>query len=174
MPQIGKKVRDAVRTVLADGTNGFNPIYSALRSAYGDPPVTVFDFTSTSKNFAHAQIDAATVDVTSVYNYPLMLLYGQESENTRDRKFAIFAGRFVIGMDVYISYPNSSLAYDMESWADGIEDAMYSVFNGAFGTGVFTSAGVIYNGELAMIRQPVRTEGENWLQQLGFRATFMI
>ena len=165
---LSKRVRDTARAILADPALGFNKTYAALQSSYGAPSIA-FDFTSASANFAQSHATSQMADLSSNYGYPLMLMYASDSDNTRDIKYAVFSGQVILVIDIYISWELENISFDMESWGDAIEDTMYSVFNGMLGTNSFTQAGVIYNGELSLNRQPLQFSGENWTQLLSFR-----
>lgn len=173
MAQISKKVRDTARTVLADGTRGFNAAYASLVGTYGTPTMAI-DFTNGSANFIQGQLTPDQADASGDYTYPTLVLFTAQSVNTNDRKFAQFAGRVEVGLDVWLSRLEDEVVQDTESWGDAIEDAMFGVLNGTFGTQSFTQAGLIYNGDLSLTRNPVTLAGENWLQVLSFRATFML
>lgn len=177
MPLISKKVRNGVVSILSDATRGFNPTYAALVAGtdYGALPAIIVDFASTSANFIQSQVTAQQLDESSNFEYPLMALYTLGIEDTKDRKFAVFAGLIQIALDVFVSQENNEAVPDTETVPDAIEDAMYTIFNGSsFAPSVLQSNGIIYNGDISLARGQVQQAGENWLQQLAFRMTFQL
>lgn len=161
MSQIGKRVRDAVRSVLSDATNGFNANLAAIAATYGVTAFTV-NWTATSLNFFQSNIDPNSLDEANVVEHqPTVLLYTVAGSSLTRTKPAQFSGDVTVNVDFWIGYSKGSLPHDTESMADAIEDAIVTALQ-------HPSAAwpevVCQTGNFRADRAPVFMAGEHWRQ----------
>lgn len=178
MSQISKRVRDAIVARLADGTYGFNTQFAAIAGGYGltASQIAAFtiDWTAASKQFFQGKLSPEDIDDTTASKYPLVFLYTDSIRTPGEdaRKFQVFSGDVVIGLDVWISTRAGNALRDFETFPDAVEDAVLKVFNDPSWTAVQGGGQVFYNGQISADRTPVDTGAENWLQGIRFRLIF--
>ena len=169
MVNVGKTVRDVVKTMLADGTVGFNATLASVCTSYGIAPFTI-DFTGNKNNFLQGYYGAKDLAETTNVKFPVICLYTTRSQNTNENKFAIFSGSVEIGIDTYLSHGKSAAVADTEALADAVESTYYTLFNSSTNYHFYGQAG--YNGDLYVQRSPVSKGAANWIQTLNSRLTF--
>lgn len=172
MPQITKKVRDAVRTRLADPVGGFNAHLAAVAPTYGVQAFTI-DWTAASKRFFQGFLNPDDVDQSAVSNYPLVMLYGLSSGNENRQKFSLFSGTVALGLDFHLTWRAGNALRNFEDLCDAVEDAVYRTFNDPAWAASY-GAPLAYNGEIVLSRRPIELAGEHWRQTILFRLTFQV
>jgi len=180
MPNIYKAIRDAMRTCLADATNGFNVQLAALEDSYG---ITAFaiNWTSSSRNFVQAYLDPEALDVSKVCEFPAVVLYTAEAVNERRVKYQKFSGQVLAHVDFYLRYrllkdpqiagnatpPGTD---DFESIADAVVDAAVETFWDQKAT--LRAAGALWAGEYRIDRDPVQQFGDGQGQRIAITLGF--
>jgi len=167
---VAKTVRDLVRGRLSDASLGFNAVHAARAVTYGVDAISI-DFTDPSKNFLQANIDADDIMQSSIYDYPLMTLY---TISTSDEVFekAEFSGTCTVIIDVWLSWDEGNLLFDMESWAESVEDTMISIFNDR--TNQDWGATVHWDSRIKASRTKIEQAGDNWRQLVSFTLVFEV
>ena len=167
MPQISKKIRDAILTQLSDVTKGFNPNLAAVASTYG---ITPFEIDWAGKtNWLFGRIDPNSIESSDTLAYPVLTIDTLGSVDTGDVVTATFAGQVLAIIEIHYSWAQEQLIPDFASVGDAIEDAMFTTFNGPANQPYFSS-GIRYSGHLEFSKGPIQMgSGQNWRQTLQFR-----
>lgn len=167
---VSKTARDKVRDRLADAILGFNPVHAARAVTYGVDPITI-DFTNPSRNFLQANIDADDVIGSSVFNYPLMVLY-VVSTNDEAHEKTEFSGVTTVVIDVWLSWAEGNVFFDMESWPDSVEDTMISIFNDRTNQDWGTS--LLWDSRIKITRHKIEGAADGWRQLISFTLVFEV
>lgn len=176
MSRISRQVRNAALTRLSDVSTGFNPrLTLALADAglvlpYGF--VLPIDFSPASLNFFQADIVPADIDTTSASTYPAMVLFSNRSRDAKLEKFNLFAGPVFISIKFFVSWINSRLLPDFETFGDCVEEAMYGTFNDPALRDWGNALGVVWNGDISFERSRLTQDAKNWLQSYHIPLTF--
>lgn len=122
-----KKVRDAVKTILADPATGFNPRLAAYASAYG---ITAFalDFTDGSDNFAQCYVDPEKIVQSELIEFPGMTLYTLDDEDNGEPRGLRYRGDVMVVMDFYVRLREGE-ERNTEDLTDAVHDAALSAIN---------------------------------------------
>ncbi len=179
-------VLDAIETKLSDDAEGINPVFNALAAGYGltppDPNATlainfVADTAGASNNFVRANIDPDEWEARGAYKFPLVTLFGARSTNKNYQKFHQFSGDVQVGLHVFLSWRQSRLKIDFQSYADCMEETVVTLFNrarNAFPIDQEWGDGIVYNGDISLTRSRIGKGGEGWSQLLAFQAEFQV
>jgi len=171
VPQVFKLVRDTFRNRLANTATGFNANLAALAVSY-DLGVAVFeiDFGVASQNFFEAQVSFdELLDSTPVKGPPVLMLFTTDGNVTNETKFLTFSGIVRISMVLFIGFLSGNALRDMESLGDACVDAMIKTLNDPALSD--WSSPLVYNYDIAAVKNPVVFSGENWVQPITFSAT---
>lgn len=168
--QISKMARTAVSTFLSDPDVGFNPTLAAVWSDYGisGSPFTI-NFASNSPNFFQGFYAAKDLIASSNVTFPAISLYTVKTANTNNEKFHLFSGSIMIGIDTYVSFPQSRALTNSDDLTDAVEATYYNVFHTLDNQSLWGN--VTYNGDLYVTRGPVLMGGPNWIQLMQARLT---
>ncbi|MGE5568543.1 MAG: hypothetical protein ACM3S5_05835 [Rhodospirillales bacterium] len=172
MPEISRRVREAVVRRLADPSTGFNMKLAAVAYAYGIQPFSI-DWTANSKNFFRGFVDPNDVDESTPSRYPLVMLYSMTSSNDHDSMPRLFSGKVVLGLDFHITWRAGNALKNFEDLGDAIEDAVYAVFSDGNWPQTWGAANAVQVA-IALTKRPVEMGGESWRQSLMFRLTFQV
>jgi hypothetical protein len=167
--QISKHVRTAVYNFLSDPGFGFNPTLASICSDYSIASAFTINFASNSPNFFQGFYSAKDLIGTSVISFPIMTLYTQKSANQNNEKFHVFSGSVLIGIDTYISFPQSRALTNSDDLSDAVEATFYNVFNQTANQATWGS--VTYNADLYITRGPMSQAGTNWVQYMQAKLT---
>lgn len=169
--QITKAVRDAIYSRLSNPVNGFNPLISTKCSQYGISPYSI-DFSTMSKNFFFGQIDAEALEQSGIFSYPFISVYGLEAicQEGDAQKFSKFSGQVRVLMDVWLSWKSMRGLQDYEVHGDAVEEVVIDVMNRENNQNFLKP--LVYNGNVAVRRYPLRLAGENWRQRINFSFIF--
>ena len=174
MSQISRAVRLAVKTQLQGTTinnNGINDRLVALATAYGITAYAI-DWSTTSQNFIFGQIDPVQFEESSPFTYPLLTIDCLRSQNTNRIKLGLghFSGMVTASIDVHHSWYDNAVLADFSSDVDATEDAVISCLNDP--TYQTWPGNMLWTGNVALARGPIRMGGYNWLQSIRFTCTF--
>jgi len=169
MAQIAARARKALADRLADQTIGYQArIIAALANYPGleHKIVQIPDFSRTSRHFIQGNIPPQLLDQSTAHDYPCMTLCTLRAQNFNSPVGAIFGGQMEALIMVYLSFENSEVLNDYESYADCVEDAMFTMMNDA--DHLPLAPWVQYSGRMTCTRNIVVSGGENWLAALAF------
>ncbi len=176
---ISRLARQQVYNRLADDTLGWNTLIASANSTYDlDPPIETIDFNSPD-NFLFASTSPLVLEQTATFAYPLICLYTHGIVNENLEKFHKFAGKLVVGLDVWLSWEKQNGFRDFETYGDAVEETIVEIVNG-FGPDGFGQVTqdwgnkVVYNGGLSCSRTELSLAADNWLQGFQFRLTFIM
>lgn len=172
---VSKRIRDQIKTRLADATYGFNPTYDANSQIYGVTPYTVDFNDPASKTFFLGQIDYNQLILTSpvkTSSQGVLMLYTTRVQDTHVQKFQRFSGVVDAALDVYYSHKRSSALQDFESTGDCLEDTVLDILNRQANQN--WDYATVWNGNVQFLRYPVRQAGESWLQPFRFQMQFEV
>lgn len=172
--------RTAFENLLKDPVTGFNPVYVAAMSNHpGAPPMSI-DFIGTmaqgkSKNFFRGDVDPTSLEDSSIFQYPLLSIYGIAGASSNLQKFQRFAGLIRLGARFLLSgaiYDDDGVpAAGFEVWPDCVEDAFLNVIQSKSAEAAWpasSSVQVVYNGLCSYDRKAPFEGASNWLQILTF------
>lgn len=177
MPQIGRKVRMAIQTRLANSTTGFNSNMQAAAITYGinDAPRLLIDYGLGSRNFMFGQIPPDIAEETSFIKYPAQTVDVIRSENQNIVKAHIFSGDVTAVVETHLSWPDQKTLPDFSSYADCAEDALFETFNGLTVQSDFAAvSGLLWNGQMSIQRGQIIEAGENWRQTIAAVMKFRV
>jgi hypothetical protein len=170
MASVSKHIRDTIVTLLADETVGFNATLATIAQSYNVKPFSL-DFTGNSRNFFQGYYTAKDlVESTNLKKGPFACLYTIKSQNTNDQKFVTFSGSVLVGIDTYITFPQSAALSNTDDLTDAVEATYYTMFNSAANYSFYGD--VQYNGDLLATRGPVAMGLPNWVQLMQCRVSF--
>lgn len=176
---ISRLIRRMVFDRLADEDLGWNPLTTSANSEYDlDPPIGMIDFEK-SDNFFFGSTNPLVLEQTASFDYPMICLYTHGAVNENLEKFHKFAGRIIIGLDVWLSWEKQNGFRDFETYGDAVEETIIEIING-FGPDGFGEvtqdwgSKVVYNGGLSCSRTELSLAADNWLQGFQFRLTFIM
>lgn len=168
---------------LADPLIGLNPLLQAATSEFGlkyfsDGKMKLpidFDLTTT-RHLIFGSTSPLLQEGTTSFKYPYICLYNHGAVNENLQKFVKFAGKIVMGLDVWLSWVPSNGLTDFEIYGDIVEESIVEIVNG-FGSdnGAITQnwgPNLVYNGGVSCSRTELQMAAQNWLQGLKFRVTF--
>lgn len=176
-----KLVRDALQTVLSDGTNGFNAQLAAAAATYGIQPWSL-DFSSRpSRTVVWGYVDDAEFDVSTLVEFPGAVIYSVEAVDERRMKPAQFSGfvTFVIRKylrlraldDVDTGANQPDFDGNLEKWPDATEHAILAALRA--GRGTFQAAGCNHS-EYRADRNPIISTGDGSIQIVNFTLGFEV
>jgi hypothetical protein len=170
--RIAVAARRAVINFLSDPTVGFNPTLLDIctDSEIPNRAFTIDFVDPNSKNFFQGFYAAKDLIATSNVSFPAITLYTIKTANTNNEKFHLFSGSVMLGLDTYVSFPQSKALPDSDDLCDCVEDTYYNLFHGLANQAFWTN-GVTYNGDLYVTRGPVLMGGPNWIQLMQARLT---
>lgn len=179
---IRKAVRDAMRAVLSDGTNGFNAKLGTLSGDYGITPFSI-NWEFDSPNFAQVQMDYENAEVFHAFTeYPVCMLYTTEAVNLPDEgvKYQTFGGQVIVGVEFLLRYRALKDAQhfgnvftdtnDMESLPDAVEDALFDCVHTQ--RSALNTSGFRWTRRFTSSRDPVRLTGDGHYQRASFAFEF--
>ncbi len=169
MISVSKHIRDVVVNIMSDQSTGFNATLTAVSDQYQIEPFLI-DFSSISKNFYQGWYSSKTLDITTAYKCPLMLLYTIKSQNQNLEKFRVFSGAALMGLDIYLSFKKSAAIPDTETLGDAVEATLYNLFNQESTAALYGD--VIFNGDISIQKGPLALADTNWLQLIQSRLSF--
>lgn len=167
LDQIAQQVREQVETRLA-ASDGFNATANTL---YGSSYFSI-DFTGGNYNYFRGQIDPILLEKSSAFKYPAVCLWAFREVNTHKQKFMRFSGPVIIGADFHIAHPSSKAPWDFEKLPDAVSTALFDIFDRESNQNWEQTT--VYNGDVEVVRVPVRMGATNWLQTLRLTATFEV
>lgn len=167
-----KRVRDAVRRIIADGVTGFNPRMEELAREYGVEPFVV-DFSPNSTSFVQSAIgvDSDNFAYSQMFPKPIgMCLYTVGAVNTKDQNSGFFSGQVECRLDVYLQFSN-----DLRRGFDTIENGNTEDILDAIEEAVLLSLhddaadwqDVTYNFDVTTARGSLKTTGDGWQQRIS-------
>jgi hypothetical protein len=178
---ISQAVLDQVFNRLSSGLDGFNYVYNQLAPNYGlaaDMDIVFVPTEDFSMNFSKSNVNPQDWLDTSGFKYPFVTLFSERSQNQNLEKFHQFSGEVVIGFNVFLSWKQSRVLVDFESYTHCVEETVYTILNrcrGNFFPGDQDwSKYVVYNGDIEMQKSGLQRGGYFWVQLCAFKATFEV
>lgn len=176
-----KLVRDALQTVLGDGTNGFNAQLAAAAATYGIQPWTL-DFASRpSRTVVWGYLDDAEFDVSTLVDFPGAVIYSVEAVDERNRKPAEFSGFVTFVIRAYLRFRalddidtganQPDFDGDFEKWADATEHAILAALRA--GRATFQQSGCNHS-EYRADRDSIISTGDGSIQIVNFTLGFEV
>lgn len=167
-----KRVRDAVREILADDVAGFNARHAELAAAYGIEALTI-DFAPGSTSFFQGALaqESSDFDFSQVLPKPIALvLYTAGAVNTKDQNSGFWSGQVEARMDFYLQFrdrirPGVDMIErdDCETIGDAVEEAALQALHddaAAWGD-------VVYNFDVRTERGDLKLTGDGWQQRIS-------
>lgn len=171
-----KTLRDAVVSVLADETSGFNARLAASAVTYGIIPFTINfdappqgDIPHPDQNFFLGNIEAASVETSPLMSFPAACLYTTDALDRGDPRGMGFTGEVAANLDFYVRYRIGVEPFDTESILDAIEDAVISTLNDP---PVQWPVGVLFMRNTRVTRDGIRELADGWQQRIMIRTVF--
>lgn len=137
MPQIRKKVIDAMRAVMSDADYGFNAQFEAIRATYGLDPV-VLDWSADSTSVINARVSEADAGRTQLADRVTLCISTGGTAWTNETRFAKWSGIVDGLLDFRIRSSHEEREEDdiedydiIERFVGAIEDAVIEVFSRA-------------------------------------------
>jgi hypothetical protein len=138
MPKVTRLALDALTTMLADATTGFNAQLAAIAPDYGITPFTL-DFSPGSVNVVWAAYSPDTILVSEIIQFPGFALFTTESEEKHKIINSRFAGTVTAHAIAFLHFaaldapatPGSTPDYsnDLEKYPDAVSDAFLEALN---------------------------------------------
>jgi hypothetical protein len=170
--KITRVMRAGIRARLAHEETGFTPLFESQLDDMGITLPTNFklpiNFENDSRNFFMADITPEDFERTTGFTYPMMTLFAISSANQNKTKFHAFSGEAAMGLNLYISWPQTRAIVDMEDVCDAAESALYETFNAGalLDWSQLHDTRLVYNGEFSLARSKTVKGAESWRQDL--------
>lgn len=176
-----KAVREAIKAVLADATNGLNAKVAALAPSYDVAPFEI-NFAAPSETFMEANLMPEDVDISALFGSDsgvFAFLYTSASTTEIDGRQhpATFSGRVIAHLDFYLrqkrkdfplqggQLPQES-GLNLEAVGDLIEDAVNAAMMARDSAALWGNCN--WNGEYSCPRESAILLGDGWEQRIPF------
>lgn len=155
----------ARNNVLGFLNNLFNSTLADNCATFSAVPFTL-DFSTNSRNFFQGYYSSKDLVGTSIVKFPIMTLYTHGSANQNITKFNVFSGLVQIGIDTYLSFPQSAALSNTESLGDAVESTMYTMFNAPDNQPLWATPyySLTYMFDASVRRGAVSMGAQNWIQ----------
>ena len=167
--QIRRRLRLAIRDVLADVSFGFNETLAQLAPDYGIDPFEI-DFDEDSNNLFFGFLPPET-NISSICEYPAFVIYTTDAQNTHEVKTVDFSGTVTAHVDVWIRFHDGPETRDTESICEAIEDAIVKCFERDAAP---WPVGVNFTGNFQSFWQPIGQLEDGWERVLPLEFLFQI
>lgn len=169
---ITKRVRDAVVRRLRDPISGLNPNLQTICEAYEIPELQI-NFDSHTQ-FFQGWVSPETLEDSTVFKYPVLILYTVNSADEKVIKYKQFSGVVQVGMEFHMELIQKYAVADMESYQDAVEGAMVMTLHGAQYDAEFSSVGAHFRRDTAFQRNPATMAAGNWRISMTIGMSFEV
>ena len=177
-----KTAADAIVSVLADPTNGFNAQLATLWMDQNVPgQAWEIDWSDDSANFYRSRLSITDLYQDEQMTLPAVTLWEAGDQNTNEVVTSTFSGPMAFIVEQHIVVPAGSIR-NFEKVRYAVHDAMFNCFNSTVPQTAFLRANITYNGRLMMLQpgqiiSPTDEQGQDMgdlLQSIQFRLDFDI